>query len=512
MDKQKIFVVESVACAMVFMLVSLFLSLTLSVGPSDDAYIHLCIAKNFAQYGLPYFDIQHPVYSTSTTVWTCIVTLLYALPFSIEHSLAFFCSSLLGLVAGLSFYIVRVHAKLASIGACLCALAIWSACLWSGLDYMETPLAIVLALCTLLLFQNSQFKLAYVIAAIIPFVRLEYSLIPILLASIRLYQTRGSALKEIFTYSLAGATPWLLFALYFYGSIIPQTVITKSKVYHIEFAQFPVMALGGLFGSEILLKAKFIAALYIIAGLTLLLIALFRPCAVKPLDKATQNIGITCALLSILILTAYALSAGLIATWYTPLYIVPLLLSISFGIPALGITHFFRYVFLVFFCLPLFAQSAQYIKAALQNKPELAPEYLVSARVKSFISIAEELNNQNSTAVLLAPEIGALGFAFKGTLLDAVGLVTPEAVAYHPLTIPEERVSGAHGSVPPRYVEKSLPDYIVGLDLFLSGFTKHTISKSYLCEKRAISTGKTLDPSNKEELWGSHAILLCRKL
>ena len=40
-----------------------------------------------------------------------------------------------------------------------------------------------------------------------------------------------------------------------------------------------------------------------------------------------------------------------------------------------------------------------------------------------------------------------LGYAFEGYILDGAGLVTPEALGYHPLDIPRERDTGYVGAI-----------------------------------------------------------------
>ena len=43
----------------------------------DDAYIHFRIARNFAQYDRPYFNLNEPVYATSAISWTLLVAFLF---------------------------------------------------------------------------------------------------------------------------------------------------------------------------------------------------------------------------------------------------------------------------------------------------------------------------------------------------------------------------------------------------------------------------------------------------
>lgn len=58
-------------------LLSLFVHLRLFPYAEDDAYIHFRIARNFAQYDRPYFNLNEPVYATSAISWTLLVAFLF---------------------------------------------------------------------------------------------------------------------------------------------------------------------------------------------------------------------------------------------------------------------------------------------------------------------------------------------------------------------------------------------------------------------------------------------------
>ena len=49
----------------------------------DDSYIHARIAKHMSLYGLPYFDITQPLMTSTSIVWTLLLSLLYKLPGSL---------------------------------------------------------------------------------------------------------------------------------------------------------------------------------------------------------------------------------------------------------------------------------------------------------------------------------------------------------------------------------------------------------------------------------------------
>ncbi|MFQ5670246.1 MAG: hypothetical protein ACE5HD_06970 [Acidobacteriota bacterium] len=66
-------------------------------------------------------------------------------------------------------------------------------------------------------------------------------------------------------------------------------------------------------------------------------------------------------------------------------------------------------------------------------------------------------------ARVAAPEIGALGYAYPGPILDTVGLVSPEARRYYPL--PPEAVAGIN-AIPPALILDRRPDFVIFLEIF----------------------------------------------
>ncbi len=88
-------------------------------------------------------------------------------------------------------------------------------------------------------------------------------------------------------------------------------------------------------------------------------------------------------------------------------------------------------------------------------------------RESLYQSIACGLNCEcTSETVLAAPEIGTLGYFFKGKILDTEGLVSPQAVRFRD---PDLYPNNILPKISPLLIEKEEPDYIVTLDAFLTG-------------------------------------------
>ncbi len=66
--------------------------------------------------------------------------------------------------------------------------------------------------------------------------------------------------------------------------------------------------------------------------------------------------------------------------------------------------------------------------------------------------------------VIAAPEIGALGYYCDATILDTVGLVSPQAIPFNPV---DPSLAGSNYAVPEPVVHAFMPDYVVALEIFI---------------------------------------------
>jgi len=94
----------------------------------------------------------------------------------------------------------------------------------------------------------------------------------------------------------------------------------------------------------------------------------------------------------------------------------------------------------------------------------LLPSAGPHARVYQYANIARWLSARvGPTDRLCASEIGALGYHYHGRVLDGLGLVSPEALRYHPYQV---RSSPLRGPIPPALVHDFRPEYVVSMDIF----------------------------------------------
>lgn len=70
----------------------------------------------------------------------------------------------------------------------------------------------------------------------------------------------------------------------------------------------------------------------------------------------------------------------------------------------------------------------------------------------------------DSATVIAAPEIGALGYYCDATILDAVGLVSPQAIRFNPVA---PSLADSNYAVPEALIDTFMPDYVVALEVFI---------------------------------------------
>jgi hypothetical protein len=98
--------------------------------------------------------------------------------------------------------------------------------------------------------------------------------------------------------------------------------------------------------------------------------------------------------------------------------------------------------------------------------------------------------------VLAAGDIGALGYFSSARMLDTIGLITPEAVAYYPLPAEMYVINYA---IPPRLIRDLQPDYFVLLEVY--GRNGLLREQWFADEYRLIDTIPT-------DLYESHGLLV----
>jgi len=111
-------------------------------------------------------------------------------------------------------------------------------------------------------------------------------------------------------------------------------------------------------------------------------------------------------------------------------------------------------------------------------------------------------------AKLLTSEIGGLGYSFKGEIIDGMGLITPRALDYHPMSVPQQRQSGALGAIPAQMVENENPELIVSYPGFVQEFDSSVYREEYFKIILPAFPKIWQEQTGIDNIWGNYEIFV----
>ncbi|MBX7142845.1 MAG: hypothetical protein K1X79_00165 [Oligoflexia bacterium] len=436
------------------LLFSLLVAVHYGLAPycADDAYLHFRIARNFVEHGVPFFNPTDAVMSTSSSVWTLFLSALFKI-FGVTISAVAISNAFFLFMLGIVASCLAVKASLLE-RIMVAALAV-SIVLPSSIQLMETPLALCLMLFGYYLY-NSGRSFGFALLTLAAFTRLELSIFLLMCALDNLFLRRIDCRQALFTIVLC-ALPLVMFDLYYFGTLIPQTVQAKAVIYSLTIQEFFGIAWLGLFGKFIFFSFPLLSLAVVFCAVGCLAWWLVS----RQLQKETAAFSrehINLFACGLLIFLTYASKRVYIFPWYVPLYSLPLLLPVCL--------HYFKErsfplgLAVALFCAAPVLQAGRDTWSAIIGKASLFSEYEGGVRALTYRGVGMELSRSCPQCQVLAAEVGALGYEFNGDIEDAAGLVTPMAVAFHQQLPAHKNTIG--GIIPPAMVKELDPDVIVG--------------------------------------------------
>jgi hypothetical protein len=296
--------------------------------------------------------------------------------------------------------------------------------------------------------------------------------------------SRGELVLHVALLLLPGLA-WLLISIAIYGSALPHSVVAKrAGVYPLGLVDGVGLVLDHLVGSSLLVgmlpEKGYLMQTSPEAFLLLLLVVLV--CLVAGgvwLVKRDVSLAIVPGLWALLALF-YATSRTLLFSHYYANFEALRSACWWAGLYALGSRPVRRWTGpagrerilaalglatgLLVLLPTLYYYPWQSVWRGQIDREELPQSVL---RQAAYRRLAQQVAPRlPANAVVLMPEIGELGFFLdRVTVLDACGLVSPEAVPYLP--VPErQRPSPAIGAIPPDLVRDYRPDLIITLEIF----------------------------------------------
>jgi hypothetical protein len=304
----------------------LLLHLRLFQYAEDDAYIHLRVVENLLRHGKPYFNLSEPVMVSSSPGWTLFLTLFFNVrplsPIEVAVVNALFTTS----GAFIFMYLLRFLTNSSRRDGYywLFGVIYVSVILTASLGLMEIPISLlILGLAILLFAKGNRYGFSLMGAAV--FFRLEIIIFLVIFHVYNLLKRKISG-KSALRYTAMGMLPFVIYELFFFNTIIPNTLAAKSIIYLRSYFDIFIGVIFGLVPE----LPFFSLSIYQILIRIIFLVLIGFSIAVLVADSVKNRIEIEAYQISLatiisgaLIAAAYLKQRVYLFPWYIPLYSVP---------------------------------------------------------------------------------------------------------------------------------------------------------------------------------------------
>lgn len=458
----------------------------------DDAYIHFRMARNWMEYGAPFFNPGQQVAVSSSPLWLLLQGAVIRLPLPIAFTTSLIEALGLGLLSATAVLLLRscgAGKAIAVAGAFL----VFAIAYPAALNLMETPFAAALAIAAAFAFASGSANWG-ALAALAALTRLEFAVLLPLLTLAALLERRVPWRPLIVAACILAAGfgwYWITF-----GTLLPATIEAKRRLYDVP-ATFVVLLL--MPGTTLVAKLMSVACFAIVLAA---IASAYRTLRSLLPDRATRA-ALLLLLAGLAIAAAYAIEHVYPFYWYQANVFPVMTLGVAGLLAALGrrgaTPAFLRQPLLLLFVpiLPGFLQDAYAAAFDLRHYSE----WTDGARVQVYLAAAKTLAKENPSGTLLSSEIGGLGWGYPGRVVDAAGLASPDALPYQPMPV--------QGAIPPAYLKKIRPDFVVSLSAFATEVEKQNALADYACKRippippALLESGGPFDPASY--------MLVCRR-
>ena len=453
--------------------------LSVAVLPYDDAFITFRYVENVAHgAGLTYnppirvWGFTSPLYVLWLTVLRLVFSAIDLPTVAVRANVVFVLAAGAG-----AFLLVRRYTADIWL-ACLagCVLLVHPSLLSISAGGMESLLFLSLLLFALLALTTDRAALAGALIGLSFLARPE----GVLLLPLALFRYRSNLRQLLRMLMGAGVVAglWLAFAAGYFNSIVPLPIIAKNRpLYPLP----PGHALGVIFGYMGPVFAGQLAGPSFARDLVAaaVIVAATAACVVYPPLRARQ--AWMPGVFAILAIALYGYGNPMFFEWYWPTLLGPVLIAVIVGGASVWqllagrspkssavyrgarrIAYWTVPMWIVVLTIATYRDNAgghsKSIRFVDQDGTRL--------RILTYRTIGEQLTALTSGSGSIAtPEVGALGYYFAGRMIDAAGLVSPEAIRFLP--VPEDqRMGPAAGAISVELVRSTYPDWVVTMPIF----------------------------------------------
>lgn len=434
---------------------------TVPLLPYDDAFITYRYVENMAAgAGLTYNPPERAWGFTSPLYLFWLASLRLVLPGVDLPSLAVRGNAVFALAAGVAtLLLVRrytTNVALATVAACV--LMVHPSLLSISTGGMEAGLFLALLLFALFALASDKPGTAGLLIGLSFLARPEaVTLLPV--AAVRYWRApRRLGMLLLCAAAVAGA--WLTFTAIYYESIVPLSVIAKSRPLYPLEPGHALRTIAGYLGPALFgplagpsSGRNLVAALVIVAATAASLLS--------PRLRA-QGAWMP-GVVGMLLIALYDYGNPMFFEWYWPAVLGTVLIVVMVGAAAMPpVCRWIGPIWIAVMTLVAYGDNAgghsKSIRFVDQDGTRL--RVLTYERIGKYLTALT-----GGHASVAAAEVGALGYYYTGPMIDACGLVSPEAIRFLPVPA-DQRAGPAVGAISTDLIQSAFPDWVVTMPIF----------------------------------------------
>ncbi len=419
--------------------------------PNDDQFILYRYIDNLAEgYGFVY-NIGEKVLGSTTPLFTLVATALKVILPTVPTPdlVAYLNISLLTAATFLFYKLCREFLEIPlSVFATLIVIFNLSRTIPEG---METPLFLLTLFGFLLYLFRGHFVVSTIFLSLAVLTRPDAGLIAVL-AALYWWQKKGfwEALR-LTILSLTVALPWLIFAFFYFGSFVPQSLLTKlhsSDIYNLhplQAAKIQLASLSRIYWGRIFDPEHI--PLQIMCNLLP-----FLSLAFLGAWHFFRKGGWLLAAIPLVYFFSFSISNPIIFPWYVS-QMEPLWILLSCGGVAIILQKIPRFSFHVVL-LVLFAAGPLFFWMSLvwgEGQSTKLGAFDAGAYIGEHLEAGERVG---------LSDIGIVGYVSKAPVVDFIGLVSSSSVLFYPV---EDSCVDPNVlyTVPPLLIQTTKPEWLV---------------------------------------------------
>ncbi len=506
-----------------FLIPLLAIVLRVVAGPRviDDAYIIFRYAQNLLGGHGFVFNPGQPVFGITTPLFGGLLALLGSVSGAASAPFPALALGINALAdAGTCWLLIAFGRLLDRPPAGILAALVWAVAPMSvtfAIGGMETSVFILLMTATLYFHSSRRSVAAALCAGLSLITRPDALLLIVFLVLERTRQAwlarRGGAVYpavgagEIAAF-IAPVAAWAVFAWIGYGTPIPQSIAAKAVAYHLPpeagfvrlLQHFATPFLEERAGQQLdeILGSRAFGPTAIAVGIVLYLI-LYILGAVDAIRRRAETWPVFAYTPAYFL--AFSVANPLIFRWYLAPPLPTFFLGIFLGVVRMAGDLRRPALAWVFGAAAVLLSLNGWTLRPESGPARPAPEMAFVGLEEIYTDLGRRLAGVvRADEVLAAGDIGALGYFSQARILDLLGLISPEVVAYYPLA---DEAYVINFAVSAQAIEDLRPDYVVVLEVY----GRETILKDprFLHAYRLIETIPT-------DLYGSRGMLVFHRM